>query len=108
MTTAAVILSVESVVESLVSLYQNHLTATRQGTEESHALEEMIIAENGPVVQHADAIIEQEMNAYWRKKTMSEWHFVQKSDSIKCYTGDTSKVIGRLLDAKSKLPFMEN
>ena len=64
MTTAAVKLSVDSVVESLVSRYQNHLTATRQGAEESHALEEMIIAENGPVVQHADAIIEQAMNAY--------------------------------------------
>ena len=95
-------------MESLVSRYENHSTATRQGIEESHALEEMIIARNAPLVQHADAIVEGGMNSYWREKKVSEWHFIRKSDSIKSYTGDTSNIIGRLVDTKSKLPFMEN
>ena len=50
---ASVKISVESVVESLVSRYENHFTSSRQRTEE-HALEEMIIAENGPLLQHTD------------------------------------------------------
>ena len=68
----------------------------------------MIIAENGPLVQHANAIIEREMNSYWIEKKMSGWHFVRKSDSIKCYTGDNSKVIGRLMDTRLKPLFWGN
>ena len=104
---AAVKISVESVVESLVSRYENHLTPTRQGTEEDHAREEMIISENGPVLQHADSIIEAAMGEYWKEKKVSGWHFVRTSENIRSYTGNASKVIGRLLETKSKLPFME-
>ena len=82
-TVAAVKISVESVVESLVSQYTNHLTSTRQGTDESHALEEMIISENGPLLQHADGIIEEAMTAYWNSKKVSGWHFVRTSDNVK-------------------------
>jgi hypothetical protein len=106
MSVAAVKVSVESVVESLVSRYQNHFTADRLGTEESHALEEMMIAENGPVLQHADSVIEAAMESYWKEKKTG-WHFVRISEKIKSYTGDSSKVIGRLLETRSKLPFME-
>ena len=56
---------VESVVESLVSRYKNHFTSSRQGTEE-HALEEMIIAENGPLLQHADSILQKAMENLWK------------------------------------------
>ena len=102
---AVVKISVESVVESLVSRYEKHFPKERSGTEESHALEEMVIAENGPLLQHADSIIEASMNEYWKEK--AGWHFIWKSDNIKQFTGNASKVIGRFFDTKSKLPFMK-
>ena len=104
---AAVKISVESVVESLVSRYENHFPKERCGTEESHALEKMVIAENGPLLQHADSIIEAAMNEYWKDKKQTGWHFIRKSDNIKQYTGSSSKIIGRFFDTKSKLPFMK-
>ena len=53
---AAVNVSVESVVESLVSRFEVHFDAKRQ-LKESHALDEMEIAENGPLLVHADKIL---------------------------------------------------
>ena len=49
---AAVKLSVESSVESLVSRYEKHFNKSRQLTE-SNAKEEMLISENGPNLAHA-------------------------------------------------------
>ena len=60
---AAVKVSVESVVESLVSRYEHHFSSSRQPLEE-HALNEMIVAENGPLLHHADRILESSMNEY--------------------------------------------
>ena len=62
----AVKVSVESVVETLVSRYEQHFTPQRQDTDESSAMEEMNIAENGPHLQHADSVIEDSMNSYWK------------------------------------------
>ena len=105
-TVAVVKISVESVVESLVSRYSNHISPMRQGTSEISSLEEMIISENGPLLQHADSIIESAMNRYWTEKKMSGWHFLRKSRNIESYRGGSSKVIGRLLNTPSKFPFM--
>ena len=58
---AAIKVSVESVVESLVSRYENHFNSSRQMSEE-HSLEEMVIAENGPLLQHADPILKRAMH----------------------------------------------
>ena len=55
----------ESVVESLVSRYEKHFDSSRQPTEQ-HSLDEMIIAENRPLLHHADEILERAMNRYWR------------------------------------------
>ena len=46
---AAIKVSVESNVESLVSRYETHFDKSRQLSEES-AMEEMMIAENGPTL----------------------------------------------------------
>ena len=95
-------------LESLVSRYENHFTPKRQDTEEDHALEKMTISENGPLLQHADSIIEAAMKQYWNKNSVDgKWHFIRRSECIRSYTGNASKVIGRMLDEKSKLPFME-
>ena len=104
---AAVKVSVESVVESLVSRYEHHFSSSRQPLEE-HALNEMVIAENGPLLHHADRILERSMNEYWKvhNSVDGSWHFLRHSHDIRSYTGNASKVVGKLLEEKSKLPFM--
>ena len=99
---ASVKISVESVVESLVSKYEKHFDSSRQPTEE-HAVDEMIILENGPLLHQADNVIEKAMSKYWKN---GEWHFIRKHENVRSYTGGSSKVIGKLLEQKSKLPFM--
>ena len=61
---ACVKVSVESIVESLVSRYEKHFDSSRQPTEQ-HSLDEMIIAENGPLLHHAAEILDRAMNQYW-------------------------------------------
>jgi hypothetical protein len=98
--------SVESVVESIVSRYEKHFHHSRQPSEE-HALDEMIIAENGPFLHEAEGIIESSMDKYWGKHaTTKKWHFLRVTEDIRSYTGGGSKVVGKLLDRKSKLSFM--
>ena len=100
---ACVKVSVESVVESIVSRYEKHFDLSRQPDEE-HALNEMVIAENGPLLHHADEILELAMDRYWRKNTVNgKWHFLRNTQDIRSYTGGASKVVGKLLDQKSKL-----
>ena len=99
--------SVESVVESLVSRYEKHFDCSRQPTEQ-HSLDEVIIAENRTLLHHADEILERAMNQYWRvAERYGKWHFLCRTDDdINSYTGNCSKVVGKLLDQMSKLPFM--
>ena len=49
------LISVESVVESLVSRYEKHFDSSRQPTKQD-SLDEIIIAENEPLLHHADEI----------------------------------------------------
>ena len=107
--TACIKISVESVVESLVSRHENHSDTSRQMSED-HTLEEMLIAENGPLLYHAaDPILRRATDKYLKNKDikLSKWHFVRKTNDIRKYTGGSSKVIGKILDTKSKLPFMD-
>ena len=104
--TAAVKVSVESVVETLVSRYEQHFNKSRE-LDEDHSLEEMLVAENGPLLQHADALLEKAMTNYWNKHNDGKWHFIRRSEDIRSYTGGSSKVIGKMLDEKSKLPFLD-
>ena len=67
-TTAAVKISVESVVESLVSRYETHFDTNRQ-FKEIHALDEMIIAENGPDIVHADKLLRSAMAKHCKEKS---------------------------------------
>ena len=74
---AAVKLSVESDVESLVSRYEKHLKVDRQ-MEEENAEHEMEISENGPLLHHADNIIEMAMNKYWTESSANgRWLFCE-------------------------------
>ena len=90
--TAAVKLSVESVVESLVSRYESHFDSSRQLSEE-HALEEMEIAENGQNLVNADKILYCAMTNYWKTQTIDgSWHFCHRSEDIRWHKNE-SKVI---------------
>ena len=67
----AVKLSVAIVVESLLSRFEVHFDANRQ-LKEAQALEEMEIAENGPEFVHADRLLANSMEKYWKNKVLSE------------------------------------
>ena len=106
---AAVKVSVESNVESLVSRFKNHFGKNRQLSEE-HALEEMLIAENGPILVHADSIIRKSLNSYFREHNPTDagkWHFIKVRSRIQENT-NKSLVMERMMAEKSKLSFMDN
>ena len=106
--TAAVKVSVESNVESLVSRFENHFGKNRQLTEE-HALDEMLIAENGQILVHADSIIRRSLNSYFREHNQSDggkWHFLKVRSRVQENT-DKRIVLERIKAEKSKLSFMD-
>ena len=81
---ASVKISVESIVESMISVYENHVDGNRNLDDDS-AAQEFIIAYNGPNLAHCDDIVREAMCEYWKKgKINSNWHFV-KDKGIKKY-----------------------
>ena len=80
------------------------LKVDRQMEEENSDLE-MDISENGPLLHHADIIIERAMNKYWMENSANgKWHFVSRRGELGF---KTSKVLQRLKKQKSKLAFMD-
>ena len=85
---------------------KKHFDSSRQPTEQ-HFLDEMIIAVNGPLLHHADEMLERAINQYWRVANRdTTWHFLLQTEDIHSYTRNCSKVAGKLLDQKSNLPSM--
>ena len=81
MVCACVKISVESVVESLMSRNEKHFNKERNLTE-SNALDELEIAENGPTIFKADNILVSAMNKYWNINGASgsaKWHLTTAS-----------------------------
>ena len=106
---ASIKISVESVVESLVSRYESHFTKNRN-LDESNALDEMTIAENGPSIFKADKILSNAMNKYWRDTSNSgKWHFVRETSTSKIsdYGSSYGKTTMRLMNRPSKYPIMD-
>ena len=92
------ILKKENVSESFVSRYEKHFDSSRQSTEE-HSLAEMIIAENVPLLHHADEILERAMNQCGLQTAMVNDTFcVELTTYI--------HIPEKLLEQKSKLRFM--
>ena len=101
---AAVTISVESIIESYISVYESRNSKIRPITEE-HAHHEMIIAINGPELCNADNVKKKSMSNYWNnQKRKDGWHFTRRSEDINCYT--VSKVVDRLSSQNPSLPFM--
>lgn len=93
--------SVESVLESFTSVYENHFDSRRNLAEYS-AAEEIKIAINGP---NCDSVLKRAMNAYWMSKKRSNWHFKRTTEEKHFY--DVSKVVDRITVQPSRLPFMD-
>ena len=91
--------SVESVLESLVSKYENHFTHNRN-MDENNINEEFEIATNGPALPFCAKVVEEAMNKYWDGKP---WHFYRKTFDPQ----NESKVIKKLKQRHGKFPFME-
>ena len=81
---ASAMKSVESVVESWISVLEHHSSKTRKLKAET-VESEMMVAINGPALQHCDAIIKESMVAYWSRKKFQQGHFTRRSDNVKSY-----------------------
>ena len=91
--------SCESVLESLVSKFENHFDERRNMGEES-AAEEFEIAVNGPNLANCDSVVREAMDLHWKGKP---WHFVKSSVIEQLNSGST--VLNRM-NASSHLPIM--
>ena len=77
--------SVESVVESWISVLKHHSSKSRNLSEDMIETE-MSVAINGPAVQHSESIVTDSMRKYWAGgKMFKDGHFVRKSLNIKSY-----------------------
>ncbi len=86
--------SVESVLESIVSRYENHFDRFQTVGEEI-ALDEIEISINGPNPAHCDSVVRAAMNTYWNKKISKDWHFVRTTATVDHMRFNVSKVLNR-------------
>ena len=104
--TAAVTKSVESVIESWVSVSESR-SHNKRSISEERLFNELIVAINGPLLQHADEIIKSALQRYWEKSKRfadRSGHFVRRSEKIVDFA--VSKVVDKLVAEPPKLPFM--
>ena len=69
--------SFESVLESFVSRYENHVDA-RRTTNDDTPNEEFNFVVNGPSLACYENLITEAMDLYWRSKSkdgLGDWHF---------------------------------
>jgi hypothetical protein len=103
---ACVMKSVESVVESWISVLEQHSSKKRNLSSLS-VRSELMIAVNGPLSQHSRAVVEKTMEAYWRKKKslrLQAGHFTRVSNRIKQYL--VSEAVDSVNAVPNKTPFM--
>ena len=108
MSCAAVKVSVESVVETIVSQYETHFNKNRNLNEEN-AMHEMTIAENGPSIFKANSVLFAPMNDYWNTNSKKgSWHFIRESNTnIKDYGTSYGKTTLKIMKQQSKFPVMD-
>ena len=103
---AATMKTVESVVESWVSVLEHHSSKSRSLKAET-IQREMMISENGPQVQHSQTVVEESMKLYWSKLSTSnlkQGHFTRRSEKVKSYF--VSKSVDSLNSVPIKTPFI--
>ena len=103
---AATSMSVESVVESWVSVYETHSNKHRPISNE-RAEQEVCVAVNGPLLQHADAVIKAALvEMYKDTKDLGNrgGMFVRRGNNIAEYA--VSKTVDSFMKKPSLKPFM--
>lgn len=79
---ACTYMGTESQVEGWISVLEHH-SSKQRGLTEDRIHDEMMVACNGPPVQHCLAVVQEAMRDYWQKH--KEWHFIRRSEDIKSY-----------------------
>ena len=99
---SAVKQSCERILESFVSMYENHFDIIRN-TNEKSTNEEFEIAVNGPNLAHCDSVVKEAMDNYWASRG-GKWHFFKTSSVLETST----QVVKRLMCTKeNNFPFMD-
>ena len=100
-TTAAVSVGVESIVESIISVFKARTKNRRM--KDTRADDEMMIKLNGPPLSRSDKLLENALQSLMGEKD-SEMHFIRGKRVRKNWI--VSKVLDRKMKEPSKLPFM--
>ena len=106
MARAMVIIGIESVVESWVSVMELHDSKNRPLGEEM-IITETSVSLNGPNPVNCDSVVEEAMRLYWSKCRMrnsEDGHFIRNSENVMSWK--VSKAVDKVNDVKPKLPFM--
>ena len=103
---AAVCTSVESIVESWVSIVEHHSPPTRVLSQD-RLEDEAMVSINGPELVHADPVIKEALRTYWqgsKDKGNIGGHFIRRSKNIKSY--GVSGAIDSIVKKPAKQAFM--
>ena len=106
MASAATAMSVESLVESWISVYEAHNNKHRPISND-RAEKEISVAVNGPEVQNADSLILKAMQMMFSKYKSTldrEGHFIRRSGKVKDLF--VSESVDRYAAKPMKIPFM--
>ena len=93
---ASVTKGVEAIVESWVSVMENHSNSAR-GLTDQERLDEMWVAINGPEVPHSEGIVKEAV-------VEVDVSFIRRDSNIKTY--DVSKAVDTLVNKPAKVPFL--
>ena len=88
MVRAALIISVESILESWISTMEDH-SSQRRTMGEILLHEEMVISVNGPKLVHCDSICQEALHDYFKDRINPKeraGHFVRRSQNIENYS----------------------
>ena len=103
--TAATTMSVESVVESWVSIYESHSNKHRPISNDRAEME-VCLAVNGPLLQHADPLIKKAIKEIYKDSkdvNNRDGHFVRRNQNIADYS--VSKSVDSFVKQKIQKPF---
>ena len=100
---ACVAISVESIVESVVSIYETRQTKSRTLSDD-RANYEMQIGYNGPDLAKADTMLKKAMDSYFKAHKQGKWHFTIDPNRLE---HTVSKVVDKKIVKSSKMFFMD-
>ena len=98
---ACVAISVESIVESVVSIYETRQTKSRTLSDD-RANYEMQVCYNGPNLAKADTMLEKAIDSYFKAHKQGKWHFTIDPNRLE---HTVSKVVDKKIVKSSKMAF---